>query len=340
MACRRQRSNAPPPLTAPRPVPTKRAIVQLLEDGAGYVEIAERLGIPLGRAYLIATGLPADGSDSLAPEDGKSRRGVLTSGAQELVNPPLGRTSEPGAALNFLRQRVASDAAMQQAGLEHEATVPEPHLPQDHEHAEEERYDVLDLLGREHVEVRNLLDQLEALPTATDPAASEQDHSRRESILDMITMALSAHEAAEEGHFWPAVRAWLPVDGPAVVEQATSQEEAAIELLGELEGVRASDPRFDELTGELSRLLRAHIALEDDIFDALVPITDVAARVDVGRAISAAERHGPTRPHHSTGAAPARPLLTTALSDHLRDAVGSRPAQRRGRPAQAEGPAE
>jgi hypothetical protein len=51
--------------------------------GRSYPEIGRELGIPPGRAYLIATGAPADSSDATGIE----REGALPSHAQRLINP-------------------------------------------------------------------------------------------------------------------------------------------------------------------------------------------------------------------------------------------------------------
>ena len=50
-------------------MPTREEVLRRIGAGEGYEDAGRALGIPAGLAYLIATGLPADGSDSLAPED-------------------------------------------------------------------------------------------------------------------------------------------------------------------------------------------------------------------------------------------------------------------------------
>jgi hypothetical protein len=46
-------------------VPTREHVRKLLDDGLDYAAAAQRLGIPPGQAYMIATGLPADGGDTI-----------------------------------------------------------------------------------------------------------------------------------------------------------------------------------------------------------------------------------------------------------------------------------
>ena len=66
---------------------TRAQVLGLVEAGASYDEAGASLGIPAGQAYMIATGLPADGSMALAPEE-RVRPGVLAQSTQHLSNPP------------------------------------------------------------------------------------------------------------------------------------------------------------------------------------------------------------------------------------------------------------
>jgi hypothetical protein len=52
-------------------VPTIEQVRQLLEQGLDYSEIAYRLGVPPGQAYLIGTGMPADGGDTYSAAERK-----------------------------------------------------------------------------------------------------------------------------------------------------------------------------------------------------------------------------------------------------------------------------
>ncbi|MEW9550516.1 hypothetical protein [Nonomuraea sp. NPDC050783] len=76
-------------------MPSKEQVLRLLAEGQGYEEAARRLGIPPGRAYLIATGVPADGSETVVGPRRRDRPGLLPTHPQHLVNPrtvsPTGR---------------------------------------------------------------------------------------------------------------------------------------------------------------------------------------------------------------------------------------------------------
>jgi hypothetical protein len=63
---------------------TRAQVRRLLEEGHDYRTAAERLGIAPGEAYLIATGRPADGSDSRYFTDSRDP----PTSPQQLVGPP------------------------------------------------------------------------------------------------------------------------------------------------------------------------------------------------------------------------------------------------------------
>lgn len=306
---------------------TKEQVLSLLGEGSDYETAAHVLGIPPGRAYLVATGLPADGSDSLSPED-RRRPGIRFGSVQALVNPPVHPGSKADEAKSWLKRRVQSDPAMRDAGRRRDAAPPPLQLPDE----EEEIYDVIDVLGRDHGQVNFLVKELKAIPSFSE-GGSEEQAARRQSIVDMITVALAAHEAAEEALFWPAVRDWLGQDGESLAERATSQEQEGKEVLAELEGMEGTDERFDELASKLTDLLRKHVAFEDYVFLQLREKTSKSDRVALGRKVVSTEKRGPTHPHPKAGSSSASQKLAplVGVSDKVRDAVGGRPAERKGK---------
>jgi hypothetical protein len=58
----------------------------LLSAGLDYSAVAEWLGIPVGQAYLIATGRVVDGSDT--PANGESQADGPLASSQHLADPP------------------------------------------------------------------------------------------------------------------------------------------------------------------------------------------------------------------------------------------------------------
>ena len=87
---------------------TKAQIQRLLEAGDSYESAARRLGIPAGLAFMIATGLPADGSDASAPEDLVGRPSMPAS-PQRLVNPPAVSPTGNEAVLAWVSERAARE---------------------------------------------------------------------------------------------------------------------------------------------------------------------------------------------------------------------------------------
>ncbi|MDX6243785.1 MAG: hypothetical protein QOE76_1508 [Frankiales bacterium] len=87
---------------------TRAQVLGLVDGGASYEEAGARLGIPAGQAYLVATGLPADGSMALAPEE-RGRPGTLPESTQRLSNPPHVNPTVKPEVLAWIRQRAARD---------------------------------------------------------------------------------------------------------------------------------------------------------------------------------------------------------------------------------------
>lgn len=313
-------------------MPTKEEILELVSSGDSYEQAAAKLGINPGQAYLTATGLPADGSDSLAPEE-RQRPGIRWGSVQKLVNPPIHPSSKAAQAVEWLAKRAASDSTMKDAARRRDAAPPSLELPEE----EEEVFDVVDVLGRDHNQVKYLLEQLEAL-RPFNKGGSAENAARRQSIVDMMIIALAGHEAAEEALFWPAVKEWLGKEGEELATKATTQEQQGKETLAELEGMEGTEERFDELVEKLTGQLRKHVAFEDLVFLKVKSATEQADRVALGHKVVRFERHGPTHPHAKAGSSPAATRLAPGMRplDRARDALSGRPADRKGQALSSE----
>ena len=90
------------------PVVTRMQVLGLVERGRTYEEIGPELGITPGQAYMIATGLPADGSMALSPEE-RTRPGVLSESTQRLSNPEQVSPTVHPHVLAWIRERAARD---------------------------------------------------------------------------------------------------------------------------------------------------------------------------------------------------------------------------------------
>jgi hypothetical protein len=308
-------------------VPTREQVRRLIDDGLDYPAIARKLGIPGGLAYLIATGIPADGSDTVTDEEAK-RPGFLAS-SQHLCNPPHENPVTKESVGAWLKARVAADEQMRTA-LRQRTAEPPPIDPG----TERESHDAVTVLGRQHGQVRYLLKQLQALPSHTTGGSAEQV-SARKSIIDMITVRLSEHETIEEEHFWPTVRKALP-DGDRYADQALRQEQAGKDTLVRLGRLAPDTREFDELVEQLVAQLREHVAFEDLVF---LKVREAVPGQDLdrlGEKLLSAQQTAPTRPHRHApqrpGAAVKAAAAAAAPVDRARDAAGDRPAKRKGRP--------
>ncbi len=87
---------------------TRAQVLGLVEGGASYEEAGASLGIPAGRAFMIATGLPADGSMALTPEE-RDRPGMLAESTQHMSNPPHVNPTVKPEVQAWVRQRAARD---------------------------------------------------------------------------------------------------------------------------------------------------------------------------------------------------------------------------------------
>jgi hemerythrin-like domain-containing protein len=225
----------------------------------------------------------------------------------------------------WIRRRAEADAPMQAAARARDAAPGEPQQPED--------TDIMSVLSRQHDQVTALFKQLKTIPGVTK-GGSQAHQSRRASIADMITVALSEHESAEEEHFWPWVRSVLK-DGDDLAQTAFRQEQEGKDLLTALGQTEASQEHFDELAEELEKACRKHVAFEDRV---LLKLRDAASdedRAAVGKKFLRAQRHAPTRPHPRAPSHPAAAVKTAgaagAVMDRARDKAGDRPAKRRGR---------
>lgn len=303
---------------------TRDQVLSLLRAGSDYEEIARRLHIRPGLAYLIATGLPADGSDT--PDVGSTDHPGWLSSSQHLSNPqPAENPTGKSSVTEWIAARVARDQQMQQAEAARDAAPGEKQVPDGPQ-------DVVDVLGRDHNQVKALLEQLSALPGKVTGGSPAQ-MSARKSIVDMITVALSRHESVEEEHFWPAVRQALP-DGDDRAETALGQEKEGKDVLTALGKLDGDDDEFDQLVEQLTLDARTHVAYEERVFLELKEHLPQEDREALGERIRKAREHAPTRPHphapqHSPGVQVAG--MAGAAMDAVRDTVGHRPADRLGR---------
>jgi hypothetical protein len=87
-------------------------ILPLVEQGRSYEEIGAALDLPPGLAYLLATGIPADGGDTVTGVQ-RQRPGMLAAHSQCLVNPRHENPTAQPRVREWMRGRAIGDAQMQ-----------------------------------------------------------------------------------------------------------------------------------------------------------------------------------------------------------------------------------
>jgi len=83
---------------------TRAQVTQLLSEGRSFETAAAELGISPGEAFMIATGVPADGSDDPHPDE-LDQQNPLPASPQHLSNPPASNPTSNSAVLDWVRRR-------------------------------------------------------------------------------------------------------------------------------------------------------------------------------------------------------------------------------------------
>jgi hemerythrin superfamily protein len=177
--------------------------------------------------------------------------------------------------------------------------------------------DVVDLLLRQHQEIRSLFARVQ---TAGD--------DQREELFHQLVALLAVHETAEEEVVHP--RARRTESGEQVVEARLGEEHRAKELLSTLNDMGPKADGFDTLLVQLRDDVLAHAAHEEqEEFPRLRRDCSADELRGMALAVRAAEALAPTRPHAGVESATANLLLgpPLAIMDRARDLI--RTAMRR-----------
>lgn len=83
---------------------TREQVLELLDAGHSYETAARVLRIPAGQAFMIATGLPADGSGTPLPPK-LANEPPLPASSQQLVNPPPYNPTRKPHVMEWVRER-------------------------------------------------------------------------------------------------------------------------------------------------------------------------------------------------------------------------------------------
>ena len=112
--------------------------------------------------------------------------------------------------------------------------------------------DVVDVLMTDHQEVLDLIQQIK---TTENP-------EQRRDLADIVITELVRHSVSEEMYVYPEMREHLP-NGEEAVKHDTDEHKKLEQIMKDLEGVDATDRRFDELVGALEATLRDQVHDEE-----------------------------------------------------------------------------
>jgi hypothetical protein len=87
---------------------TRAQVIELIDAGHSYETAAKELGIPPGQAFMIATGLPADGGEAPPPQE-LEQKPALDGSSQQLVNPPPFNPTRKPELLEWVKRRAARE---------------------------------------------------------------------------------------------------------------------------------------------------------------------------------------------------------------------------------------
>ena len=186
--------------------------------------------------------------------------------------------------------------------------------------------DVFTVLGQDHQEVKRMLAELEKGPTKAT-GASEDQLALRKKMAEELIIEESKHEALEEMYFWPAVRDHLEA-GNTLADEATGQEQAAKQVLNDLDKLQAGDAEFEQLVGKFTVDAREHIEFEEtQVWPLLRRTLPAETSAELGEKIAEGKKTAPTRPHPHTPPSPG--VLKTAgpasaAADKARDKLTGR----------------
>ncbi|MFI9215822.1 hemerythrin domain-containing protein [Streptomyces werraensis] len=172
--------------------------------------------------------------------------------------------------------------------------------------------DVVSLLMRQHGDIRNLFDEVEAT----------SGEERRDAFRRLVRL-LAVHETAEEEVVHPFVRRSV-AGGQEIVEDRLKEEREAKELLAVLDDMDPDGPDFLPKLIELRRDVQMHARAEERYeFIHIRRSTDVTDLAAMAKAIKAAEAMAPTRPHPGVESGAKNMALgpVAALMDRTKDTV-------------------
>jgi hemerythrin superfamily protein len=171
---------------------------------------------------------------------------------------------------------------------------------------------VVDMLRRQHEEIRQLFSRVEKANGAARGEAFEQ-----------LRCLLAVHETAEEEIVHPFARRTIG-NGERIIDARLKEEKEAKELLRELEKIGTDSAEFEPLFARLRKAVESHAEHEEDVeFPELVTKGTPEQLRGMAAAVKAAEAIAPTHPHPGIESPAKHATLgpVVAVIDRTRDAI-------------------
>jgi hemerythrin-like domain-containing protein len=188
--------------------------------------------------------------------------------------------------------------------------------------------DAIEVLRRDHEEVKQMFTELEKGPVAAT-GADQNQLTLRKRMTEQVIIEESKHEAVEEEYFWPAVRAHVS-DGNKLADHAVHQEQEAKHVLARLDKLDAGDADFENLLSEFIGAAREHIAFEEgQVWPQLQQALSAEQMSDLGAKLEQGKKIAPTRPHPNVPPSPGVLKATgpaASAADKIRDKMTGRDA--------------
>jgi hypothetical protein len=176
--------------------------------------------------------------------------------------------------------------------------------------------DVIELLQRDHDQIRRLLSELAASPPGPD-------------LVEELAIRASGHEAIEEQYFWPVVRRRVH-DGARLADEAVSQELQVKHVLDLLDGLDPAEGEFGLLMRQLASIGREHLDFEENrVWPGVRLALSELELGHLGAQLQQGRRLAPTRPHPHLPPDPEAQRLAGRIAgatDRIRDALKGRRA--------------
>ena len=183
------------------------------------------------------------------------------------------------------------------------------------EEAADDGIDGLDFLVAEHARIDSLFRDM------------ERHGPGDEGLVDRVVRELAVHDSIERQYLYPLARRRIQ-DGNDAYDHSLAEHGRVASVLSAIDRRPAGDAHRNELLAELPVLVRTHVAEEEsNIIPALRVHLAPEEIAMLGRQLSDARRHAPTRPHaHTAGAGLGARMsrLVAGPLDRTRDAIAGR----------------